>query len=269
MSIALQLRRGTTTQHSTFTGLQAEATVDTTKKTLVIHDGTTPGGIPLAKESALNGVLRYDSSQATTDPNKAQARANAGAARAPTGAGIVVQTGADATACRFLTAGAGIYVGNADGIGGNPSITNTGVTSVNGQTGAVSVSGYSLAQLKTEDGHGSGLDADTLDSYHAGNFALSGHVHGNYVTTDNGANSIGSYCFAAPTADNIVTATDAVLAGSSLRPAGMKMDDTYSQESHISMNGAFALSGTWKCCGYSPYTGGGGGRHATLWQRIV
>ena len=53
MSFAVQQRRGTTAQHSTFTGLQGEITVDTTKKTIVVHDGSTPGGIPLAKETAL------------------------------------------------------------------------------------------------------------------------------------------------------------------------------------------------------------------------
>jgi len=48
-SFAIQLRRGTTVQHSTFTGLEGEVTVDTTKDTLVIHDGVTAGGYPLAK----------------------------------------------------------------------------------------------------------------------------------------------------------------------------------------------------------------------------
>jgi hypothetical protein len=52
-SFAIQQRRGTSVQHSTFTGLQGEITVDTTKKTIVVHDGSTAGGIPLAKESAL------------------------------------------------------------------------------------------------------------------------------------------------------------------------------------------------------------------------
>jgi hypothetical protein len=51
MANALQLRRGTTTQHSTFTGLAGEVTVDTTKDTVVVHDGSTAGGIPLATES--------------------------------------------------------------------------------------------------------------------------------------------------------------------------------------------------------------------------
>jgi hypothetical protein len=50
-SFAIQLRRGTTSEHSTFTGLVGEVTVDTTKDTLVVHDGVTAGGYPLAKAS--------------------------------------------------------------------------------------------------------------------------------------------------------------------------------------------------------------------------
>ena len=49
---AIQFRRGTTTQHSSFTGLLGEVTVDTDKKTLVVHDGSTTGGYPLAREGA-------------------------------------------------------------------------------------------------------------------------------------------------------------------------------------------------------------------------
>ena len=50
-AFAMQLRRGTTAQHSAFTGLSGEVTVDTDKKTIVVHDGSTAGGIPLAKSS--------------------------------------------------------------------------------------------------------------------------------------------------------------------------------------------------------------------------
>ena len=45
MAIQKQSRRGTTTQHASFTGADGEVTVDTTKKTLVVHDGATAGGI--------------------------------------------------------------------------------------------------------------------------------------------------------------------------------------------------------------------------------
>ncbi len=47
----LQLRGGTTTEHNSFTGAAREVTVDTTKKTLVVHDGSQAGGTPLMKES--------------------------------------------------------------------------------------------------------------------------------------------------------------------------------------------------------------------------
>lgn len=50
MATALRLRRGTTTQHATFRGLEGEITVDTTKKTVVVHDNSTDGGFALARE---------------------------------------------------------------------------------------------------------------------------------------------------------------------------------------------------------------------------
>ncbi len=55
MPFAFQRRRGTTAQHASFTGLLAELTVDTDKKTVVVHDGSTAGGVPLAR--AAGGTL--------------------------------------------------------------------------------------------------------------------------------------------------------------------------------------------------------------------
>ncbi len=49
MSEQLQLRRGTATQVSAFTGAQGEAVMDTTNNRLVASDGTTPGGHPAAR----------------------------------------------------------------------------------------------------------------------------------------------------------------------------------------------------------------------------
>ena len=54
MAKLLKLRRGTTTQHASFTGAEGEVTVDTTKDTTVVHDGSTAGGTPLAKEDMSN-----------------------------------------------------------------------------------------------------------------------------------------------------------------------------------------------------------------------
>lgn len=55
MATQVQRRRGTTTEHATFTGAEGELTVDTTKDTVVVHDGATAGGRALARED-LNNV---------------------------------------------------------------------------------------------------------------------------------------------------------------------------------------------------------------------
>jgi hypothetical protein len=54
MAKQLQLRRGTTTEHASFTGVVGEVTVDTDKDTAVVHDGSTAGGTPLATEGWLS-----------------------------------------------------------------------------------------------------------------------------------------------------------------------------------------------------------------------
>ena len=54
-NISVQLRRGTDTEHSSFTGAVGEVTVDTTNDTLRVHDGSTAGGIRLAKLSEAGG----------------------------------------------------------------------------------------------------------------------------------------------------------------------------------------------------------------------
>jgi len=51
MGISIQRRRGTTSEHSFFVGKPGEVTVDTTKNVVVVHDGVTAGGNPLASES--------------------------------------------------------------------------------------------------------------------------------------------------------------------------------------------------------------------------
>ena len=67
MATELRLRGGTTAQHASFTGATKEITVDTTKNTVVVHDGSTAGGYPLLNQTDLNNTLTSTStSQALT-----------------------------------------------------------------------------------------------------------------------------------------------------------------------------------------------------------
>ena len=77
MATQIQLRRGNTAQTSIFTGAIAEVTVDTDKKTLVIHDGSTAGGIPLSKESTTSTIFNH-ANGAFDKANSANVLAQAG-----------------------------------------------------------------------------------------------------------------------------------------------------------------------------------------------
>ncbi len=84
MAKTLQLRRGTTAQNDAFTGAVGELSVDTTKKTLRLHDGSTKGGKEIIGKSDLATVATsgsyndlsnkptIDSSLSTTSTNAVQ-----------------------------------------------------------------------------------------------------------------------------------------------------------------------------------------------------
>ena len=60
MATAIQRRRGTATQHGSFTGLAGEITIDTTNNTVVVHDGSTAGGHRLAKYAEITALGEGD-----------------------------------------------------------------------------------------------------------------------------------------------------------------------------------------------------------------
>ena len=60
MATAIQRRRGTTTQHSSFTGLAGEITIDTDLNTIIVHDGSTAGGHRLATFTEVSSAATGD-----------------------------------------------------------------------------------------------------------------------------------------------------------------------------------------------------------------
>ena len=61
MSTQVQFRRGTTAEHSSFKGADGEVTVDTSIRTVVIHDAITNGGFPLLRQDGSNSALALGS----------------------------------------------------------------------------------------------------------------------------------------------------------------------------------------------------------------
>jgi co-chaperonin GroES (HSP10) len=87
MATEVKRRRGTTVEHSTFTGAVAELTVDLTKDTVVVHDGATQAGFPLLREdfthanwTTPDGRYLNQSSNLSDLPNTSTARTNLGVA---------------------------------------------------------------------------------------------------------------------------------------------------------------------------------------------
>ena len=61
MATQVQFRRGTTAEHSGFKGADGEVTVDTSLKTVVVHDALTNGGIPLLRQDGSNSQFERGS----------------------------------------------------------------------------------------------------------------------------------------------------------------------------------------------------------------
>jgi hypothetical protein len=66
MTTALQRRRGTDSSHQTFTGLNAELTVNTTNGSIHVHDGTTAGGFETLRAD-LNNLTSITTSVSFAD----------------------------------------------------------------------------------------------------------------------------------------------------------------------------------------------------------
>ena len=110
---------------------------------------------------------------------------------------------------------------------------NDGVTSVNGNTRAITA-----AQIAAAATEGYGYTP-----------ANSTHTH-SYVSTDMTHGAVGSLCFARlfPTSIGIISlAAGATVAGSALTPAGGRASGT----THTFESSGSALSGTWRCLGYA------------------
>ena len=154
MATRVQLRRGTTSEHSTFTGAEGEVTVDTTKNTTVVHDGATQGGFPVATEASLASKLSPGDnvSELVNDAGYITSAEAGGVTSVNGKSGIVVLNADDiddsTTTHKFASESELLSVASAIQPGDNISELNNdagyitsaevgGVTSVNGKSGIV------------------------------------------------------------------------------------------------------------------------------------
>ena len=153
MATILQLRRGTTVQHSTFTGAVGEVTVDTTKDTVVVHDGTTAGGKPLATEAYVTSAIQTkDNSDEITEGSTnlyfTNTRAR-GAFSASTG--ISITDGAISTSITQYTDALARGAISVTDSGGDGSLA------YNSSTGVITFTGPSATDVRAHFSAGTGV----------------------------------------------------------------------------------------------------------------
>tara|TARA_R100001510_G_C7505552_1_gene107401 strand:- start:16 stop:420 length:405 start_codon:yes stop_codon:yes gene_type:complete len=118
MATQVQFRRGTTAEHSGFKGADGEVTVDTSLKTVVIHDAITNGGFPLLRQDGSNAALAAGS--VSNCSLKFEGDTNTGII-SPASDEIALVTGGS-TQLRIDSNGAATFTGNVQ-VNGNLSIT--------------------------------------------------------------------------------------------------------------------------------------------------
>jgi hypothetical protein len=157
MATILQLRRGTTVQHSTFTGAEGEVTVDTTKDTVVVHDGTTAGGKPLATEAYVTSAIQTkDNSDEITEGSTNLYFTNTRARAAfSASTGISITDGAISTSItQYNDASARGAISVTDS-GGDGSLA------YNNTTGVITFTGPSATDVRAHFSAGTGVSITT------------------------------------------------------------------------------------------------------------
>ena len=153
MATQVQFRRGTTAQNSSFTGAAGELTINTDTDSLIIHDGSTQGGIAVAKADLSNtasvGVLTATIFNGDVNSSGVSTFANGNVVVG--GATTTLLVEGDARITGILTVG-----GSSLTLDGTNNVVNVGTALTLGHTQGL--------QFHTQNLHSAGFEVNNINA---------------------------------------------------------------------------------------------------------
>jgi hypothetical protein len=144
-SYAIQLRRGTATEHGSFTGLAGEITVNTTRNSIHVHDGSTAGGTELATKASVDNLSSDTITDADSDTHvKVEASADSDTVAITAGGTNVMNATASGIAVTGTISATSTITGDLTG-----DVTGATTGAHNGTVGATTPSTGAFTSVTT------------------------------------------------------------------------------------------------------------------------
>jgi hypothetical protein len=170
MPTQVQFRRGTTAQNAGFTGANGEISIDISKKTVVVHDGSTPGGFPLAPNTAFdvaNAAFNAQNADFTLS-NASYDVANAAFGKANS----ALANTSNVVFAGDLRVTGNVFVGTSTVTITNNSVTATSITATNLVVNGSSVPSGAVSNLAFDTANAAFGAANTIAGYTPANAAF-------------------------------------------------------------------------------------------------
>jgi hypothetical protein len=142
---AIQLRRGTSAEHSSFTGLVGEITVNTSNSSIHVHDGSTAGGTELATKASVDNLSSDTITDADSDTHvKVEASADSDTVAITAGGTNVMNATASGIAVTGTISATSTITGDLTG-----DVTGATTGAHNGTVGATTPSTGAFTSVTT------------------------------------------------------------------------------------------------------------------------
>lgn len=267
MSKQVKMRRGTATEHNSFTGVVGEVTVDTTNHALRVHDGATVGGRAAARADGTNASGSWNITANNVSGTVAVGNGGTGATTAAAGRSNLGAAASGAnTDITSLSPTAGLQVGaptggakgagtiNAAGLFVNGVAVGTSSGTVSSVGGTGSVNGITLSGTVTSSGNltlGGTLSGVSLTTQVSGTLPIAnggtGATSGSAAlaalggVTTSGSGATGTWGISI--SGNAATATSATTAGSATTASTANSATTASTANALNTGNSYTVSG--------------------------